>query len=222
VDLPGSPRSCGSAKPTPSSRREDTLDRRLASQAAAEIWPNIARGIRVPFGAGGKTSTARSFRRPPPYGYQWRNIPKGLLEAPGRTRFEGNGYLAAYKTRLEPFQGTHGCLLSPLHTMLKPRYYFKIQNKLVNRGRAQPRAWCFRIKRPLSRAISLPSSRVAPPERHSDTPERVHTSNEDLAGDPLGWHRAKFRRPTDPLAHVDQPHMAVINPHESNRRGKLA
>jgi hypothetical protein len=77
--------------------------------------------------------------------------PKASLKPPGGL---ASKVMATYKTRLEPFQGTQGGLVSPLHTMLKPRYYCKIQNKLVNRGRAQPQAWCFRIKRPLSRAIS--------------------------------------------------------------------
>lgn len=53
-------------------------------------------------------------------------------------------------------------------------------------------------------------------------PKWVHTSNENPADDPLGWYWAQFRRPTDPLAHVDHPHTAVINPIESSESGKLA
>jgi hypothetical protein len=53
-------------------------------------------------------------------------------------------------------------------------------------------------------------------------PKWVYTSNGNPDDDPIGWYWAQFRRPTDPLAHVDHPHMAVINPIESNKRGKLA
>lgn len=153
-----------------------------------------------------------------PYRYQWRNIPpKASLKPPGGLALGGNGYLATYKTRREPFRETQEGLLSPFHTTLNPRYCCKIQNKLANQGRTQPQAWCFRIKRPLSRAISWPSSRVAPPKGTRIPPERVHTSNEDLAGDPIGWHWAKFRRPTDLLTHVDHPRMAVINQQGATR-----
>lgn len=122
----------------------------------------------------------------------------------------------------DPLQRLRGGLLSPAHTQLSLYCYCKIHSKLANRGRARPRVHCFGLKRPLSGVILEPILGATPSKGTRMPPKWVHTSNGNPVNDPLGWYWAQFRRPTDPLAHVGHPRMAVINPLESNKSDKLA